>query len=209
MPWSGFISIDCGGAQNSSYTEETTGLTYISDADFIDTGETKLVLPKYGNKEQLPYQSLRSFPQGARNCYTLNLTSNSKYLIRATFYYGNYDGQDKLPEFELHLGPNLWRSVTFKDASTFVNNEFIHMPRRNYIHVCLVNTGFGVPFISTIEIRPLPNSTFKDQSLALVSRFDTGQVTHLRGYRWEFLTRVSIHFQIILYFVIACIFRPY
>ncbi|PRQ51158.1 putative transferase [Rosa chinensis] len=103
-----------------------------------------------------------------------------KYLIRAGFFYGNYDGDNKLPVFELHLGAKWWDTVRFEDASTDKKKELIHTPLRNYIHVCLVNIGSGIPFISAIELRPLPNETYQTQtaagSLELVWRYDTGQM---------------------------------
>lgn len=105
-------------------------------------------------------------------------------MIRASFLYGNYDGQNKFAEFELHLGPNLWDYVKFGEYG--VDFELIHIPLRNYMHICLVNTGSGVPFISTIEIRPLLNETYQTQvgSLALVSRYDTGALAAtFEGYR--------------------------
>ncbi|BBG95705.1 Leucine-rich repeat transmembrane protein kinase protein, partial [Prunus dulcis] len=158
---SGFISIDCGLAGNSSYTEKTTGINYTSDTNFIDTGEVKFVSHDYKNEYQQQYWSVRSFPEGIRNCYKINVTNGSKYLIRASFLYGNYDGQNKFAEFELHLGPNLWDYVKFGEI--------------------------GVPFISTIEIRPLLNETYQTQvgSLALVSRYDTGALAAtFEGYRY-------------------------
>ncbi|XP_050384146.1 probable LRR receptor-like serine/threonine-protein kinase At1g51880 [Argentina anserina] len=185
----GFIIIDCGRAENSTYSEKTTTIDYISDATFIDTGERKLVLPENRNDYQQPYWTLRSFPQGTRNCYKINVKSGTRYLIRASFYYGNYDGLDKLPEFELHLGPNLWESVSLDDATTLKTKELIHYvpAKRNYMHVCVVKTGSGVPFVSAIELRPVPYSTYQTQtgSLALYNRFDTGQLApNLTGYRY-------------------------
>ncbi|XP_024178547.1 probable LRR receptor-like serine/threonine-protein kinase At1g51880 isoform X1 [Rosa chinensis] len=186
----GFISIDCGKS-GSSYTEKVTGITYISDSNFVDTGESNFILDKYLDAYQQPYQSLRSFPQGIRNCYKINIRSGTKYLIRAVFVYGNYDGQDKLPKFDLYVGPNLWDSVKLMNASIGVTKELIHyVPRpRNYIQLCLVNKLSGIPFISAIELRPLPNSTYSTEegSLALVSRFDTGQIAPtLTKYRYPF-----------------------
>ncbi|BBN68096.1 Leucine-rich repeat transmembrane protein kinase protein [Prunus dulcis] len=157
---SGFISIDCGLQTDSGYSEKTTGINYISDATFIDTGESKFTLPSQRDDYQQPYWSVRSFPEGARNCYKINVTRGNKYLIRASFVYGNYDGQDKIPEFELHLGPNLWDTVSL-ETSVSTNKELIYVPLRNYIHVCLVNTGSGVPFISALELRPLPNASYQ------------------------------------------------
>ncbi|PRQ51186.1 putative transferase [Rosa chinensis] len=159
-------------------------INYISDATFIDTGERKLVLPENRNHYQQPYWSLRSFPQGTRNCYKINVKSDTKYLIRASFFYGNYDGENKLPEFELHLGPNLWDSVSLEDAFSITNKELIHhVPaKRNYLHICVVEKGSGVPFISTIELRPLPYSTYQTQTGSLA--LDTGQIApNLTSYR--------------------------
>ncbi|KAL6285560.1 hypothetical protein ACE6H2_009950 [Prunus campanulata] len=187
---SGFISIDCGLQTDSSYTEKTTGLNYISDATFIDTGESKSILLGDRDDYLQPYWYVRCFPEGVRNCYKINVTRGNKYLIRASFVYGTYDGQDKIPEFELHLGPDLWNTVSFRSASgAGTHKELIHVPPRNYIHVCLVNTDSGVPFISAIELRPLSNKsyqTIRESSLALVSRYDTGQGANSRSYRYPF-----------------------
>ncbi|XP_016652371.1 PREDICTED: senescence-induced receptor-like serine/threonine-protein kinase [Prunus mume] len=185
---SGFISIDCGLQADSSYSEPDTGIKYISDATFIDTGESKSTSPSYREYQQR-YRSVRSFPEGARNCYKINVTRGNEYLIRASFLYGNYDDQDKIPEFELHLGPNLWDTVRFESASDAnMDKELIYVPLRNYIHVCLVNTGSGVPFISSLGLRPLPNATYQTTmgSLALVSRYDTGETPDGTGYRYPF-----------------------
>lgn len=182
----GFISIDCGIAETSSYTDlKRGGIKYISDARFIDTGESKFLLPNQRNNYTRQYWSLRRFPEGTRNCYKINVTSGMRYLVRACFFYGNYDGENKLPEFELHLGSNWWDTVKFKDAATDKKKELIYTPLRNYIHVCLVNIGSGIPFISAIELRPLPNGTYQTQmgSLELVSRYDIGQIDTRRGYR--------------------------
>ncbi|KAL6285563.1 hypothetical protein ACE6H2_009953 [Prunus campanulata] len=187
---SGFISIDCGLETDSSYPEKTTGLDYISDATFIDTGESKSILLGDRDDYLQPYWYVRCFPEGVRNCYKINVTRGNKYLIRASFVYGNYDGQDKIPEFELHLGPDLWDTVSFRSASgAGTHKELIHVPPRNYIHVCLVNTDSGVPFISAIELRPLSNESYqtvRESSLALVSRYDTGQGANSRAYRYPF-----------------------
>jgi len=118
--------------------------------------------------------NLRSFPQGIRNCYRLNLTKGSKYLIRASFLYGNYDGLNQLPQFDLYLGPNLWGSVAIQNASIPVIREMIHVISSDHLHVCLVNTDMGIPFISALELRLLRNTTYitESGSLELFTRFD-------------------------------------
>ncbi|XWS18924.1 hypothetical protein CRYUN_Cryun32bG0086700 [Craigia yunnanensis] len=42
---SGFISIDCGISAASTYNDATTGIKYISDATFIDSGVSKSISP--------------------------------------------------------------------------------------------------------------------------------------------------------------------
>ncbi|KAK1576386.1 hypothetical protein Q3G72_013417 [Acer saccharum] len=174
---SGFISLDCGSPRDSDYMEATTGINYISDAAFIDTGIGKKILPEFqaGTQQQRWY--VRSFPEGIRNCYKLNLTKGNKYLIRASFLYGNYDEQDKFPVFDLHIGPNIWESVKIETASSFVlNKEIIHVLSSSYLYFCLVNTGSGTPFISALEMRLLKDTIYKTQSgsLNVFARYDIG-----------------------------------
>ncbi|KAF3450657.1 hypothetical protein FNV43_RR06746 [Rhamnella rubrinervis] len=185
---SGFISLDCGMPIDSqNYTEPTIKIKYISDAHFIDTGSSMSILPEYKPSRQQQLAYVRSFPQGMRNCYTVNVTRATKYLIRAFFFYGNYDRQSKLPEFELHLGPNFWDTVSFTSVTTPTFMEIIHVASKNYLQVCLVNIGYGTPFISSLDFRPLKNTTYVTPagSLSLLYRLDTGSTTNLT-YRFPY-----------------------
>ncbi len=174
-----FISIDCGLQANLSYTEPTTGINYISDAAFIDTGISNRISDEFKDRDEQQTWSLRSFPEGIRNCYRINFKNGTKYLIRATFLYGSYDGQSKLPQFDLHLGPNMWDTIKIKSISLDVFKELIHVPSLNYLQICLVNTSLGTPFISAIELRPLNNSTYvSNTSLALYRRLDVCSVSN-------------------------------
>ncbi|XP_024022493.1 LRR receptor-like serine/threonine-protein kinase IOS1 [Morus notabilis] len=183
-----FISLDCGRPDNSSYSEKSTTINYISDAAFIDTGVSKTILPKYRANLQQQITYLRSFPEGIRNCYKISVEKGTKYLIRTTFFYGDYDGQNKTPRFDLHIGANFWDAVKFDSVSSGVVKEIIHTPPRNYVHVCLVNTGFGTPFIQALELRPLKNTTYMigdSHALSLFARFDPGSTTN-SSYRYPY-----------------------
>ncbi|GLT69267.1 hypothetical protein SLA2020_414290 [Shorea laevis] len=179
---SGFISLDCGSPPNSNYTVKETGINYISDATFIDTGISKSVSPELAVIRQRYVWKLRSFPEGIRNCYNINVKGGTKYLIRATFLYGNYDGIGNLPQFDLYLGANTWDTVKVVNSSLTVTKELIHVVpiSLNYLHLCLVNTDLGTPFISAIELRPLNNTTYVTESgsLALFWRVDVGSITN-------------------------------
>ncbi|XP_060672566.1 LRR receptor-like serine/threonine-protein kinase IOS1 [Ziziphus jujuba] len=183
---SGFISLDCGLPRNSNYSEPGTKINYISDADFIDTGSSESIKPEYKANLQQQAAYVRSFPEGIRNCYTINVTSGTKYLIRSSFLYGDYDGLNKLPQFDLHFGPNYWETIKFDEVTSSTIKEIVHVPLMDYVHICLVNTGKGTPFISALELRPLTNSSYASSgSLALYFRLDTGSVSN-SSYRYPY-----------------------
>lgn len=185
----GFISLDCGSPKDSSYAEPTTGINYISDAAFINSGTSKSIAAEYKATHQRQVAYVRSFPQGTRNCYTVNITRGTKYLIRATFLYGNYDGQNKIPQFDLHFGVNFWDRVNFTTAVSSTIKDIIHVPSRDYVQVCLVKTGNGTPFISALEFRPLKNTTYVTQSASLASFLgvDIGSSSN-KSYRFRHMT---------------------
>ncbi|KAF2301097.1 hypothetical protein GH714_020056 [Hevea brasiliensis] len=177
------INIDCGMPEDFSYTDATTDIQYISDRTFIDTGVNKNISANFISDElPMSAMTLRSFPQGKRNCYALRPPEGkaSIYLIRANFMYGNYDNLDKLPEFRLYIGVNLWDKVKFDNASHMVSKEIIHVPTIDDIYVCLLNTGSGTPFISALELRHFHNSTYKAESVSLVlyRRLDFGSTAN-------------------------------
>lgn len=183
---SGFISIDCGRVPpNTIYTEPTTGIKYISDERFVDGGVSKSILPEYKATLQEQAAYVRSFPEGIRNCYRVNVTKNTRYLIRAFFLYGNYDGLDQFPEFDLHFGVTLWETVKIESVDISVLKEIIHIPTESKVHICLVNTGLGTPFITALELRPLLNSTYSTPtgSLSLFLRADIGSTANGSVYR--------------------------
>ncbi|KAF3517164.1 hypothetical protein DY000_02059949 [Brassica cretica] len=177
----GFISIDCGlQPDNSSYTESSTGIKYVSDSSYTDTGASSFVAPEYRANMMQSMWSVRSFPEGVRNCYEIGVNVSAKYLIRAAFMYGNYDARNELPGFDLHLGPNKWDSVKLESSEGTVSKEIIYVVLADTLQVCLVNTGNGTPFISVLELRQLPNSSYVAQSdsLQLFERLDFGSSTN-------------------------------
>ncbi|XP_077210751.1 putative LRR receptor-like serine/threonine-protein kinase At4g29180 isoform X4 [Tasmannia lanceolata] len=180
----GFISIDCGIAEGVNYTDLETYIDYTSDAGFIDTGKNHNISSTCHLKSsQRVFQNLRSFPEGNRSCYTLKpVVKGNKYLIRASFMYGNYDGRNNTPVFDLYFGANLRHPMDFQDANKRKNIEIMTMASMDFFSVCLANTGSGTPFISALELRPLKNGLYRDvnefQSLLLHHRFNPGASTN-------------------------------
>ncbi|XP_030487653.2 probable LRR receptor-like protein kinase At1g51890 [Cannabis sativa] len=178
---SGFISIDCGLPKRlSGYSEPDTGIKYISDEAFVSAGVSASLPPDFVTRYQKELEHVRAFPEGIRNCYTINVTSGTRYLIRATFYYGNYDGKNYLPEFFIHIGANVWDSITFF-IDIPLTKEIIHVASNEHLRVCLASNGTGTPFISALELRPLANNTYVTQSgsLELLTRMDLGSITNV------------------------------
>ncbi|CAH8357036.1 unnamed protein product [Eruca vesicaria subsp. sativa] len=168
----GFISLDCGlHPAASPYTEPLTKLTYTSDANFTQGGQTGRVQKSY-EEEYKPFTVLRYFPEGIRNCYNLKVTSGRKYLIKALFQYGNYDGLENEPKFDLYLGPNIWTTVDLKSIFGPDKEEIIHIPKSSSLQICLVKTGKTTPIISALELRPLRDDTYTttNGSLKLLKR---------------------------------------
>jgi len=164
----GFISIDCGAEAGANYTEPSLQINYVSDENFINTGVRGTIASEEINTHaQQQLWRLRSFPEGKTNCYKINITRGSNYLIRTLFLYGNYDGRNMSPQFDLLLGANLWDTVTIQNASITQFNEIIHVPLLDFIQICLVNTGNGTPFITAIELRTLKNDTYVTESGSL------------------------------------------
>ncbi|KAG2251281.1 hypothetical protein Bca52824_081417 [Brassica carinata] len=163
------FTVEHGFHQSTTYTEKTTNITYTSDTAYIDSGLVGRINDSYTTPLQKQTWTLRSFPEGQRNCYNFKLTANRKYLIRGTFVYGNYDGLNQIPEFDLHIGPNKWTSVMLDGVANASIYEMIHVLPQDRLQVCLVKTGKTTPFISSLELRPLNNKAYVTQSGSLMS----------------------------------------
>ncbi|CAD6269779.1 unnamed protein product [Miscanthus lutarioriparius] len=192
----GFISIDCGIAEGAAYADQSTrGLRYVSDAGFADAGAglNAAVNPPYNVKGIAD----RYFPDTAggrgarRSCYTLRpVTPGGGYLVRATFYYGNYDALNRLPVFDLHLGVNRWVTVNVTAPGAIYIFEAVVVPPADFFQVCLVNRGLGTPFISGLDLRPLQDDMYPEatvnQSLALLNfRRPTATYSFNRYHFWR------------------------
>ncbi|XP_023521500.1 probable LRR receptor-like serine/threonine-protein kinase At1g51880 [Cucurbita pepo subsp. pepo] len=192
----GFINIDCGASEDAIGT--WPGLDYKSDKYMMDSGMSYQISPELRAGLASQYWSLRSFPNGTRNCYHLapdqnqmkEQSSSKRYLIRASFVYGDYDGLNTTPIFDLYLGVNFWTtirlsSLTLDAVTPSSSNSAGGM---DYLDVCLVNTGIanGVPYISALELRPLDISLYPTdpsdhaKPLRLSAQMDIGGTKQIR-----------------------------
>jgi hypothetical protein len=134
-------------------------------------------------RDDASLRSLRSFPSGGRNCYTLPTQSGAKYLLRLEFFYGNYDGKNSSSSvnFDVHLGTNYWDRI-HNVTDTYM--EAVFAAWASWVPVCLVNTGTGTPFISKLELRKLGASLYPDvstdESMYTFERRNLGASTFIR-----------------------------
>ncbi|CAL9768373.1 unnamed protein product [Musa acuminata subsp. burmannicoides] len=182
----GFIYIDCGIPENTSYVDAVTGITYVSDDQFVDAGINYKVWSAYvPSTLARRYETVRSFPVGARNCYTFESTTPGlKYLVRATFLYGNYDLKDKPVQFDLYLGVNLWKTINITNPTAYFFTEVVAEAAAGPMSVCLVNTGLGTPFISGLDLRPMGTFLYPmvgaSRSLVLLKRLNMASSADIR-----------------------------
>ncbi|XP_052166897.1 probable LRR receptor-like serine/threonine-protein kinase At1g05700 [Oryza glaberrima] len=175
----GTYYINCGIPPKTRYVDNTTNISYDADDGFTDSGSNHNISASYMDSGHGRTYNVRAFPDGVRNCYTLrSLVAGSKYLIRATFMYGNYDGLSKLAVFDLHIGVNFWTTVNITDPSHQVTKEAIVVVPDEFVQVCLINTGAGTPFISGLDLRPLENRLYPQvnatQGLVQLARLNFG-----------------------------------
>ncbi|KAK1322272.1 Uncharacterized protein QJS10_CPA03g01405 [Acorus calamus] len=163
-----FLSIDCG--TSDTYTD-LLSIKWVGDGDYIHTGETHptdtnlfpVQLPRWAS-------TLRAFPDLCKSCYTIPVPGGGKILVRAKFYYGNYDGKSSLPTFALNFDANMWGVLTFAADSPILIKEAIYVVDGDVTSVCVAQVEEGqVPFINAIDVRSLDSGMYGnvDSSRAL------------------------------------------
>ncbi|CAK9869313.1 unnamed protein product, partial [Sphagnum jensenii] len=158
----GSVFVDCGSM--ASYVDSITNISWVPDApEYITTGVNGYVpsAPSiYPNFSE--FTTVRYFPDTrAKNCYSFPVMPNSTYLIRGTFFYGNYDNGTTLPSFQMAIDGTIVANVTFDNAAIFVYHEFIVAFVSNVTFLCLLrDSSNSVPFISAISFSFLPADFF-------------------------------------------------
>ncbi|XP_042426582.1 probable LRR receptor-like serine/threonine-protein kinase At1g67720 isoform X2 [Zingiber officinale] len=170
----GFISLDCGGTDE--YIDDT-GLEWISDSNMLHSQTAKIAIPSESRKQ---YMNVRYFPANSNKyCYTLNVETRARYLVRATFLYGNFDQSNVYPKFDIYLGATYWSTIVISDAANIEIEELVLLTSSPTISVCLSNASTGRPFISTLELRRFNGSLYyttyeTDFFLSLSARINFG-----------------------------------
>ncbi|XP_010521450.1 PREDICTED: probable LRR receptor-like serine/threonine-protein kinase PAM74 isoform X2 [Tarenaya hassleriana] len=176
--WSSFIAthaipsprgffLNCG----SSSPAKVHDINYNPDEGFIAVGNTTTL----NQQDLLPILStLRYFPNKSsrKYCYSFPVSTNSKYLIRTTYYYGNFDGRNEPPVFDQIVGEIKWSVVnTTEDYANGLSSyyEIIVASVGKTLSVCLAKNAKTVssPFISALEVQLLEDSMYNSTDLGI------------------------------------------
>jgi hypothetical protein len=179
----GFVYIDCGAS--AAYVDPVTGLQWVPDDGFITTGVNvgNVVVESYYS-EFPEFTTLRYFNESyPKYCYSLPVTFNSTYLLRARFYYGNYDNASTPPTFQMAIDATIVVNIS-TSTSGFQYEEFAIKTQSNVTYLCLLRDGSNtVPFISAISLRPFVSYDYgmddilaSPQYLSLMARLNLGGV---------------------------------
>lgn len=152
----GFLSLSCGATSNFI---DSTNISWISDNAYVDTGNTTAIDSIEGTSSSVP---IRFFPESkGRKCYRLPVKNvSSVVLVRTQFVYKNYDGLARPPAFSVSLGTAITTiaNLTVSDPWT---EELVWSVNQDILPLCLhAIPGGGVPVISSLEIRPLPQGVY-------------------------------------------------
>uniref|UniRef100_A0A0D9VAZ4 non-specific serine/threonine protein kinase n=1 Tax=Leersia perrieri TaxID=77586 RepID=A0A0D9VAZ4_9ORYZ len=143
----GFESIDCGGSGN--YTDKL-GLEWRGDEQYVVGGVTADLQMQGEGERQRQYRRVRYFPavEGRKYCYRVGVRARTRYLVRASFLYGNFDGSMVFPEFGLYLGASRWSTI--KVMQTAVVGTLGALTYRLDLHGFPAN-GWAATYLAEIE----------------------------------------------------------
>ncbi|CAL9191140.1 unnamed protein product, partial [Musa hybrid cultivar] len=162
-----FLSIDCGSSE--SFIDESN-IEWVGDNLYIGHARS-VVFGNHGSVSRA-MTTLRVFESRRKSCYRIDVSGGGRVLVRAIFYYGNYDGKSFPPSFALQFDANGWDTVV-TSLDQPVSREAIYVVKGDATSVCvalMLTNQF--PFVSAIEVRSLEWSMYAhvDPSRALFLR---------------------------------------
>ncbi|KAL0370035.1 UNVERIFIED_CONTAM: hypothetical protein Sangu_0321600 [Sesamum angustifolium] len=144
------VSIDCGSSD--SYKDDNL-IVWTGDDGYVQGGESHSV--QSSNSISRVMDTLRVFTTQKKNCYHIDSVRQGRVLVRASFYYGNYDGKSSPPTFDLQFDGNHWATVQ-TSITVYVYHEVTYVTKKDSISVCVAQTNPAqFPFISALEVRGL------------------------------------------------------
>jgi len=157
--------LNCGASE----AIELHGLKYEPDSSFISTGNTTDAKSNSGQLQPI-LSKVRFFPDKSarKSCYTLPVTKGIKYLVRTTYYYGEFDGGKQPPIFDQIIDGTTWSVVnTTEDYAKGMASyyELVMAAQNRVLAICVARnrqtSGDSSPFISGLEVIALGDTLYK------------------------------------------------
>ncbi|KAI5074278.1 hypothetical protein GOP47_0010239 [Adiantum capillus-veneris] len=189
----GFLSIDC--ASNTEQYTDHYGINWVPDTNLTNEGR-KIEL---SNSAHRVLKTMRLFDDDdggsgsssamKKYCYrlsTADVHAGAFFLVRVGMWAGIAPphmpkGDDNLFRFKLMVDADTWREVevSYGDRFDWSVYEAYVRAQRNSIDVCLARSSpdGDVPFISSLELRPLPPSL---TSISLINATNRFLILHRR-----------------------------
>ena len=201
----GFLYIDCGST--ATYNDSVTGIQWVPDDGYITTGMNVGSVVPASQVPTFPELTTLRFFNGShpKDCYSLPVTKNSTYLLRASFLYGSYDNATTAPTFHMAIDATVVANIStaIEDlngpaAGKSSYQEFTIQPQSNVTYLCLLRDSTNTnPFISAIALRPLVLYNYKWDVILAANRY----LSHLARLNLGALTDEVIRYVCpILYF---------
>ncbi|KAL3684444.1 hypothetical protein R1sor_002466 [Riccia sorocarpa] len=188
-----FLSIDCGAT--SPYKDSQLGIKWETDDKYIKTGKTRQMREGPDFPKQL--YSYRYFPSPrSKHCYVLPVRTETTYLLRVRLFPGfrGTSSVDLPVDFNVTFINNLFFSYsanTDTDRVDALYESVFYSFEREEIYLCLVPGTKGTPFINSIELRGLPDTSYRitrssevPQFMLLGGRFSMGPKPANRFFRY-------------------------
>ncbi|KAI7733928.1 hypothetical protein M8C21_032047 [Ambrosia artemisiifolia] len=161
-PLRGYL-INCG----SKTDIQQDGIQYSKDEGYTATG-TRTALKNTTHITLPILTTLRYFPYGpGKHCYDFPVTKGAKYLIRTTYYYGQFDGGTHPPVFDQIVDGTTWGVVnTTEDYNNGLTSyyEIIVVANDKTLSVCFACNEQTIrdsnPFVSLLEVLILDSSLY-------------------------------------------------
>ncbi|KAF9670025.1 hypothetical protein SADUNF_Sadunf13G0025600 [Salix dunnii] len=173
------VSIDCGASE--SYTDERF-LAWTGDEGLFQNSQSEVV--QSSNAISHVMSTLRVFTTRKKNCYSISEDKGSLLLVRASFFYGNYDRKSSPPSFDMHFDGNEWTTVK-TSLDKLVYYEVVYVSKSDTTSICLSQTHPNqFPFISALEVTKLDSKMYSyldpKHALFLISRVAYGAPATVR-----------------------------
>lgn len=174
------MNIDCGNDELIFVDEHA--VFWDSDDLYTDAGiNQKIRINKDQALEIL--DTLRYFPSSSQqSCYKLPIYQQSlRYLVRSGFLYGDYDGLNRTPAFDLLLDGKKLTAVEPASATEAIIDELVYTSGSSGVmNLCLAQRkDGGIPFISSIQAVPTVDDLYSkmqsNETFRVVARINYGR----------------------------------